>query len=242
MSNSEGYQQALLYIIRTIFENIDSPFVKMPLGIALILILTYPITNFQLFLYAGLVFLIIAFIADWGGRWENRKPIVEKPQPTRTITRSELLNYQRSNQSKAIQLLRSGKRGSALKLTDDVTQEIEKAIEHDPDDSQLHSMKGFSLKDVAQFSRNVLPSKERKKFLNRAEESFLASLELDPNDPGAHNGMGNVHLFRGNFEKALEEINKAIELTGGNYPAAENDKGIAMKALSGEIPAERIVI
>ncbi|MCW4048864.1 MAG: tetratricopeptide repeat protein [Candidatus Bathyarchaeota archaeon] len=36
--------------------------------------------------------------------------------------------------------------------------------------------------------------------------------------------MGNVHLFQGNFENAIENLNKAIELAGGNYPAAEHDK------------------
>ena len=143
---------------------------------------------------------------------------------------------------KAFQLLREGKRGSAIKLTDQLLQVLDNAIEENPEDPKLYAMKGFSLKDIAQFSKNSLPRKDRIAYLNRAEESFLTSLDLDPNSADAHNRMGNVYLFRGDLDKALEAMNRAIDLVDGGYPAAEYDKTIVEGMIAGEIDPKQPVI
>ena len=52
---------------------------------------------------------------------------------------------------------------------------------------------------------------------------FEAALKADPKDPGAVNGMGNVLFYERKFDEAIRYHEQAIKLTGGSYPAAEND-------------------
>ena len=241
MSDSDS-KEMLMYVLRQLFENIDVPYVYLPLGIGIFLFLTYPITQQVNMLYFGLAFLILAFAADWYGRYQNSKPPQEKPEPSSPAYREDLKSYHYAMQEKAFQLLREGKRGSAIKLTDQLLQVLDNAIEENPEDPELYAMKGFSLKDIAQFSKNSLPRKDRIAYLNRAEEAFLASLDLDPDSADAHNGMGNIYLFRGDLDKALEEMKRAIELVDGGYPAAEHDKIIVERMIAGEIDPKLLVI
>jgi lipoprotein NlpI len=58
----------------------------------------------------------------------------------------------------------------------------------------------------------------------RARKSFEQALRLDPQNASAHNGLGNVLFFEGQFDAAIKEIDTALELTGGNYSEAEHDR------------------
>ena len=242
MSDSSDSKETLMYVLRQLFENIDVPYVYLPLGLGVFLFITYPITQERNMLYFGLGFFVLAFVGDWYGRWQNSKPTREEPEASSPDFQGDLKIYHYSMQEKAFQLLRSGKRSSAIKLTDELLQVLDRAIEENPDDADLQAMKGFSLKDIAHFSRMSLPRKDRISYLNRAEESFLTALELDPENAGAYTGMGNVRLFRGNYEDAIDNLDKAIELAGGSYPAAEHDRKIVEQILSGEISPDRVVI
>lgn len=49
-------------------------------------------------------------------------------------------------------------------------------------------------------------------YLGRAEESFRHVLELDPRDPDALRGLGNIHFDRGEYESAVERYSAFLEL------------------------------
>jgi Flp pilus assembly protein TadD len=95
---------------------------------------------------------------------------------------------------------------------------------------------GYTLKDIYQSSKNLLSPNQRGEYLSRARASFEKALQLDPRNASAHNGMGNVLFFEGQFDKAIKEHDKALELMGGNYPAAEHDKRLVIAVKNGKIP------
>jgi hypothetical protein len=53
--------------------------------------------------------------------------------------------------------------------------------------------------------------------------------ELEPNNAGAHNGLGNVEYSRGNLDGAIEAGKKAIKLIS-SYTAAHHDLAITYEA------------
>jgi len=66
-------------------------------------------------------------------------------------------------------------------------------------------------------------------------DAIEKALQLDPQNASAHNGMGNVMFFKGQFDDAIKEHDKALELTNGIYPAAEHDKRIVIAVRNGEV-------
>lgn len=72
-SSASGFQQVAEPIIRKFIENIESPYVWTPLGLFVLSVLAYPITKFELFQYLSVIFVILAFSADWAGRIRNRQ-------------------------------------------------------------------------------------------------------------------------------------------------------------------------
>jgi tetratricopeptide (TPR) repeat protein len=46
--------------------------------------------------------------------------------------------------------------------------------------------------------------------LEKANEYFQSVLQLAPDDPGAHNGLANVALMRGDYDRAVAEGERAV--------------------------------
>ena len=61
--------------------------------------------------------------------------------------------------------------------------------------------------------------------------------KLDPDEPGVHNGLGNVHDALGNLDAAISAYRRAIELAPG-YTAAHHDLAIAYEAKMKAEPAQ----
>lgn len=235
--NGDGSEffQVAEFIIRKFIENIESPFVWTPLGLFVLCVLAYPITKNKIFPYVSIAFLVIAFGADWVGRWQNRQTPPE-PIPHTASYRDDLFNYLASVQTKAVNMMEAGKVGAARALTNKNLQAVDTALKSFPDDADFHALMGYTLKDMYQSSKDLLPSEQRRAYLERARNSFEKALQLDPRNASAHNGMGNVLFFEGRFDEAIKEHNKALQLTNGNYPAAEHDKRIVIAVKNGRIP------
>ena len=122
-----------------------------------------------------------------------------------------------------------GKVSSARKLIKENLEVFDKALKLYPDEPELYSVKGYSLKDVYQSSRGLLSKKQREIYLLLAKKSFEIALELDPNNAGAHNGMGNIFFFQGRYDDAIKEHEKAIELMGGFYDDAIQDRNRVLR-------------
>jgi class 3 adenylate cyclase/TolB-like protein len=70
--------------------------------------------------------------------------------------------------------------------------------------------------------------------LARAESLAIKAVELDDFYPGAHALLGNVAVYQGNYERALRELKRAIELNGSD---AEAYSGLmAVLLWSGDVP------
>jgi len=221
-------------ILRKFIENIESPYVWTPLGLFILCILAYPISQFQPFLYLAFLFLLLAFMADWIGRWRNRKT-PGRPTPGVTGYKDAIFKYQAEVQARSVDMLEKGKLSSARSLINENLKAVEEALNTFPNDPDFNALMGFTLKDVYQSSKNLLAPPQRQAYLNRARGHFETALQLDPNNASAHNGMGNVLFSQRQFDEAIKEYDKAILLAGNNYPAAEHDKKLALKAKSGEI-------
>jgi tetratricopeptide (TPR) repeat protein len=93
----------------------------------------------------------------------------------------------------------------AIGLIDANLGHIDKALQSFPDDVYLHSLAGYAAKNVYASSggADLLGPDQRKKYLARARMHFEAALKVDPGDPGAVNGMGNVLFYERKFDEAI---------------------------------------
>ncbi len=107
-SDGSGFRSVAEPIIRKFIENIENPFVWTPLGLFVLCVLAYPLTDFKVFPYLSIAFLLIAFGADWLGRWQNRQTPPE-PIPQTSGYRDEIFKYLASVQTKAVGMLEAGK-------------------------------------------------------------------------------------------------------------------------------------
>ncbi len=238
MNSNEGgtrFLDAVEPIIRKFIENIESPFVWTPLGLFILCVLAYPVTKMKAFPYLSIAFLILAFGADWVGRWQNRKTPAA-PEPHVESYRDDLLIYLSSVQAKSVTMLERGKTSAARALTDKNLRAVDEALKTFPNDADFHALMGYTLKDIYQSSKNVLPGEQRTAYLNSSRKFFEYALKLDRNNPSTHNGMGNVLFFEGRFDEAIKEHDSALELTNGNYPAADHDKRLVIAVKNREIP------
>lgn len=175
---SVNFLRALEPILRKLIENIESPFVWTPLGFSVLCVLAYPITKFGAFLYLSMVFMCLAFCADWVGRWKNRQT-PPRPIPQKASYRDDVFNYLASVQAKAVAMLEKGKPSAAKALTDKNLQAVDETLKAFPNDADFHALMGYTLKDVFQSSKNLLSADQRQAYLGRARKSFEHALRLD---------------------------------------------------------------
>jgi tetratricopeptide (TPR) repeat protein len=161
---------------------------------------------------------------------KNRKPGSGPTLPPSEV--QELSN----KQAKAIELLEAGKVDAARSQNEQNLQAVDTLLRRFPDKADVYALKGYILKDMYQSSKSLSSTEQRKASLQDARKSFEKALQLDPANAGAHNGMGNVLFFEGQFDAALKEHDTALQLTNGNYPAAEHDKSLVIRVKNGEIP------
>ena len=100
-----------------------------------------------------------------------------------------------SVQAKAVTMLESGKLNAARSLTNKNLKAVGDALKAFPDDANFHALMGYTLKDVFQSSKSLLPADQRQAYLLGARKAFEKALSLDSDNAGAHNGMGNVLFF-----------------------------------------------
>jgi len=222
-------------ILRRFVENIHNPYVWMPLGLFILCIVAYPITNLVLFPYLAIAFLLLAFGTDWFGRWRNRQTPPE-PEPQSSSYRDDIFSYLATVQSKAVAMLEAGKEAAARDLTEKNLHAIDTALKSFPNDSDFHALMGYTLKDVYQSSKGLLSPQQRQAYLRRARRFFEQALRLNPENARPHNGMGNVLFFEGRLDDALKEHDVALQLTHNNYEAANHDKQLVLAVKGGQIP------
>jgi tetratricopeptide (TPR) repeat protein len=187
-----------------------------------------------IFVALALILFTIGFGGYWSGFWKKEPP-PKAPASDTSGYRKDIFKQLAKAQYEAVDMLSKDK-AKAIRLIDKNLHGIDIALGSFPDDPDFHALKGYAAKDVYQSSKGMLSPEKRKEYLSIARKSFENALRLDPQNPSAHNGMGNVLLFEGNFDEAIKQHNLALKLTNGHYPAAEHDKKLVERVKRGEIP------
>lgn len=162
------------------------------------------------------------------------------PSPVGGAYLADIREKLRAEQEKGLDLLFSkspADRAKAIGLIDANLSHIDKALQSFPDDVYLHSLAGYAAKNVYASSggTDLLGPEQRKKYLAQARMHFETALKVDPRDPSAVNGMGNVLFYERKFDEAIQYHEQAIKLAGGSYPAAEHDLNLVRLVKSGAV-------
>lgn len=74
--------------------------------------------------------------------------------------------------------------------------------------------------------------------LSKARLNYEKALELDPKSSAAHDGLGLIHMYEGNYDEAIHHLEMALKLQPGinhavyNLGLAHLKKGNRIEALS----------
>jgi tetratricopeptide (TPR) repeat protein len=180
------------------------------------------------------LFVAVGAAYFWWGRISEDTPTIPGVESKSGSYRDDIVEKLGNDQYKALELLNTD-RPQAIRLIDDNLSAINEALKSFPDDVDLHVLAGYGAKNVFASSKNILSAERRQLYLKRAHRSFERALSLKPNDPGAVNGMGNVLFYERRFDEAIAHHKRALDLAGGNYPAAKNDLDLVTKVKAGSI-------
>lgn len=111
------------------------------------------------------------------------------------------------------------------------------ATQTDPLDARALALRGYIAKTLAQISEAKHEEGGREKYYEEAARLFEHAAQLDPNDPSAQNGLGNVQYARGNLDAAIKAYKNAISLAP-SYTAAHHDLAIAYEAKMKAAPSD----
>jgi hypothetical protein len=163
------------------------------------------------------------------------------PDQGEQVDTAALIRQLSKDQRTAMEMMIGQDKSIGLKKIERNLNNIDTAVRSFPNDSPIENAKlyvsmGYALKDMYLNAKGRLPSELRRQYLSRARSCFAQALRLDSKNSGAYNGMGNVLFLEGKFDEAVKAHTKALQLAGGNYPAAEHDKQLVIKVRDGAIP------
>jgi TolB-like protein/DNA-binding winged helix-turn-helix (wHTH) protein/Tfp pilus assembly protein PilF len=142
----------------------------------------------------------------------------------------------------------------------DADNEFVSALQQDPNYAMAHSWRGFNLSVMGHFSEAIKEERVAQAadplsaiigtnagwvyFLARQNEQAVETLqkviEIDPNFPRAHFRLGNVYEDEGDYKRAVEEYENAVNLSDGDaYYQASLGHALAM---SGKIAAAKKIL
>ena len=104
-------------------------------------------------------------------------------------------------------------------------KEIEEALAREEEDPSIFALAGYHYKNaymIENWDAVRVGEAPPSELLEKAEGYFHRALAIEPNDPSAWNGIGNVLLFRRDLDAAEFFIKKAIEIEP-RYAAARDD-------------------
>lgn len=102
------------------------------------------------------------------------------------------------------------------------------ALHTDPLDPSALAQCGYIAKTMAQVAEAMNDQLSRQKYYEEAAKLFQHVVQLEPNNAGAHNGLGNIEYALDNMDAAIAAYHQAIELLP-NYTAAHHDLALAFE-------------
>jgi tetratricopeptide (TPR) repeat protein len=136
-----------------------------------------------------------------------------------------LINRLSGKQYELLDCLGQNQVAVAQALQSALDKEIEKALAWEEEDPSILALAGYHYKNAYMIENwDAVRAGEAppSKLLEKAEGYFHQALAIEPNDPSAWNGIGNVLLFRRDLDAAEFFIKKAIEMEP-RYAAAKHD-------------------
>lgn len=103
------------------------------------------------------------------------------------------------------------------------------ARQTNPLDAGAMALRGFIAKTLAQVCEDKGDQAGRQQYYAEAAPLFEQAARLNPEDAGAHNGLGNVQYALGHWDAAIQAYSRAIELAP-TYTAAYHDLTLAYEA------------
>ena len=97
-----------------------------------------------------------------------------------------------------------------------------------PDDAARHREKGEFLLNKRRHTTN---QQKKAELLTQAIDEFKAALESKPDFEVAYNMLGHCYIERGQWEDALKNLDRALEIRP-DYPAARFNRGRVYQRLS----------
>ena len=110
------------------------------------------------------------------------------------------------------------------------------AIHTDPLDPRALAQRGYISKTLAEIAEARHHKADRDQYYEEAARMFEQAEKLNPNDPSAQNGLGNVQYARGNLDQAIVAYKRAIKLEPG-YASAHHDLALAYEGKMQADPA-----
>jgi tetratricopeptide (TPR) repeat protein len=147
---------------------------------------------------------------------ETTKPRDDVPTLVNRISgkQYELLDYLDQNQVAVARAIQSA-----------LDKEIEEALAREEEDPSIFALAGYHYKNaymIENWDAVRVGEAPPSELLEKAEGYFHRALAIEPNDPSAWNGVGNVLLFRRDLDAAEFFIKKAIKREP-RYAAAKQD-------------------
>ncbi len=105
----------------------------------------------------------------------------------------------------------------------------------EPRDPQVLALRGFIAKTRAQVAEASGDPGERDAQLATAVEHFTRAVRQAPDNPSAHNGLGNVAAAVGDVATAISAYERAVALEPG-YASAHHDLALAYEQMMGSEP------
>ena len=119
---------------------------------------------------------------------------------------------------------------NAMLTIDRAFEILDRVLPLFPEDLELQNLRAYMFKNMSMVLRDLHRDDEFYRALSEAEKMFKAIRDQDPNDAGAWNGLGSIALLRGEYQKALAYIEKALEINP-NYEEAKNDRETTLNQL-----------
>jgi tetratricopeptide (TPR) repeat protein len=156
-----------------------------------------------------------------------------KRQPVRharpAASRYRLFMDLYNGQEKVLNALGAGRLKDAKIEQKNLDAKVEEGLKEKPNDEELLNLAAYHKKNAFQIRHwNELQSRRypKDKLLDEAETLFYKSLAIEPDNPGAINGLGSVLALRGDIDAAEFFVRRAIDLAkkqGIEYGYAKED-------------------
>jgi tetratricopeptide (TPR) repeat protein len=118
----------------------------------------------------------------------------------------------------------------ALDLAQKTQVFLDRVLPLYPQDPNLKVTRGYLYKNEAMALARLGRYNESESALMKGESIFRTMLDERPRDAGAWNGLGSIEAVRGNYEKAHEYVDTALNILP-DYPAAQQDHELILQRL-----------